>query len=174
MNRITYDYSPFIKRLKSSNVDILADALSELSGMHEAPPTGEVRELILCHLDNDDLEVKEWAIRAAGMHWEMSEAYEKLVNFANDIEQDEEIVEKSLASLNCYVTNDPSKKSQVSNLMANYIKDETRSLRSRVYIYDLFLNLNDEISLQDLANRNPGSIQNKIDYELLDRIRGVN
>lgn len=174
MNTTSYDYSTFIIRLNSSNIDVLADALSELSGMNEAAPRGVVRELILEQLDHDNLEVKEWAIRASGMHWQMSEAYNKIVSFASDEYQDEEIVEKSLASLNCYVSSDPSKKNQVSSLMAKYIKNESRSLRSRVYIYDLFLSLHDKKSLQELFDRNPRNIKNKINYDLVDELQRIN
>jgi len=170
MNKTEYDYSPFIERLKSSDFDILADALSELSGLHEAPPTGVVRQLIIKHLDNSDLEVKEWAIRASGMHWKFTEAYKKIYEISQDSSQQEDIIEKALASLNCYALNDDDKKSSVNIALGRYIQNEKWSFSSRIYIYNLFLHLNEEMSLLMLANKGVRKIQNKIDYDLVNKI----
>jgi len=163
-------YEYLLSKLTSTAREQILDGLYELSGIVGDEPTGKVKQKVIDHLKHSDADIRETAVRVAGIHWPMQDAYKTLVGMLNGEERDQTVLFVLATALPCFLKKNMGNKNEISHGLARIVLNVQHDPKLRATAYLSLLKMHGRIDIREYAAKGTNLNNVNIDIELVNEL----
>jgi hypothetical protein len=162
-NNIGTEISPGLESKRRSEI---IDALYKLGRIQNINLDSKMLNKLLQLISHTDADIRQLAVKVAGMHHQLQKAYEIIIyRINNEEEKDQSVLITACASLGTLVTRGKGDKKETNQILARIVMNESLDPELRGTAYLSIQRINDKISVREYAASSRDIEQMKCDFQ---------